>query len=232
LKTAWPDDQPLLWLIPASAVSLFTLIGLVNMFLDILPARLATIFMLLCSATMGTAISAYITELNRGREKIVEYTMWATLLLGAIIFYIAEGFLSGTFSPGVRTAQMPVIGNTLSTLTLTIVPALITGSICGGVACLIPEIVEEQLPPNPKALPKITPDKWPGYEKHCLKCGHVMPFDSIYCSFCGATLRRERAPEVKFCRYCGNRIHFIGEFCPDCGREINLISKPKVYVSE
>jgi hypothetical protein len=211
---------------------LFTLIGLVNMFLNILPARLATIFMLLCSATMGTAISAYITELNRGREKIVEYTMWATLILGAIIFYIAEGFLSGTFSPGVRTAQMPAIGNTLSTLTLTIVPALITGSICGGVACLIPEIVEEQLPPNPKALPKITPDKWPGYEKHCLKCGHVMPFDSMYCSFCGATLRRERAPEVKFCRYCGNRIHFIGEFCPDCGREINLISKPKVYVSE
>ncbi len=188
--------------------------------------------MLLCSATIGTTISAYITELNRGREKIVEYTMWATLVLGAIIFYIAEGFLRGTFSPGVQTAQMPVIGSTLSALTLTIVPALITGSICGGVACLIPEIVEEQLPPNPKALPKITPDKWPGYEKHCLKCGHTMPFDSIYCSFCGATLRRERAPEVKFCRYCGNRIHFIGEFCPDCGREINLISKPKVYVSE
>ena len=91
---------------------------------------------------------------------------------------------------------------------------------------------EEQTPPQPKALPKITPDKWPGYEKQCLKCGHVMPFDSIYCSFCGATLRRARAPEVKFCRYCGNRMHFIGEFCPDCGREINLISKPKVYVSE
>ena len=211
---------------------MFTLIGLVNMFLNILPARLATIFMLLCSAAMGTAISAYITELNRGREKIVEHTMWATLVLGAIIFYIAEGFMKGTFSPGVRTAQMPVIGNTLSALTLTIVPALITGSICGGVACIIPEIVEEQLPPNPKVLPKITPDKWPGYEKHCLKCGCVMPFDSIYCSFCGATLRRERAPEVKFCRYCGNRIYFIGEFCPDCGREINLISKPKVYVSE
>jgi hypothetical protein len=232
LKTMWPDDQPLLWLIPASAVSFFTLVGLLNLFLKILPARLVTILMLLCSALIGTTISAYITELNRGREKIVEYTMWATLILGAIIFYITEGFLRGTLSSGVQSAQMPLIGNTLSALTLTIVPALVTGSICGGVACLIPEIVEEQPPPQPKALPKITPDKWPGYEKQCLKCGHVMPFDSIYCSFCGATLRRARVPEVKFCRYCGNRIHFIGEFCPDCGREINLISKPKVYVSD
>jgi RNA polymerase subunit RPABC4/transcription elongation factor Spt4 len=145
---------------------------------------------------------------------------------------MTEGLLRNSFIVGIRTAQMPLLGSTLSALTLIIVPALFTGSICGGVACLIPEIVEEQIPHQPKALPKITPKKWPGYEKQCLKCGHVMPFDSIYCSFCGATLRRASAPEVKFCRYCGNRIHFIGEFCPDCGREINLISKPKVFVSE
>lgn len=188
--------------------------------------------MLLCSASMSTAISGYIAELNRGREKIVETTMWTTLVIGSVIFYLLEGFLRGTLGSGVQAAEMPLIGGTLSTITLTIVPALVTGSICGGVACLLPEIVEERPPPQPKALPKITPDVWPGYEKRCLKCGNAMPFDSIYCSFCGATLRRAGAPEVKFCRYCGNRIYFIGEFCPDCGREINLISKPKVYVSE
>ncbi|MBN2334065.1 zinc ribbon domain-containing protein [Candidatus Bathyarchaeota archaeon] len=232
MKTSWPDDIPLLWVVPASALLLFTLIGVLNLFLNIIPSRIAILMMLISSSLLGTAISAYITELSRGRAKFVQRTMWATLVVGALVFYLAEGFLKGTSATGVETAQMPLIGNALSSLTLTIVPALVTGSICGGVACLIPEIVEAPTQPPQQTLPRFTPDDWPGYEKQCQKCGNTMPFDSIYCSNCGSTLRRVRASQIKYCRYCGNRMHFIGEFCPDCGREINILSKPKVYVSQ
>jgi RNA polymerase subunit RPABC4/transcription elongation factor Spt4 len=77
----------------------------------------------------------------------------------------------------------------------------------------------------------IVTDRGMGYEKACKRCGAVMPFDSLFCCNCGGTLKRRRANNMKFCRYCGNRLHFLGEFCPDCGKEINIVSKPKVFLS-
>jgi DNA-directed RNA polymerase subunit RPC12/RpoP len=59
-----------------------------------------------------------------------------------------------------------------------------------------------------------------------------MPYDSVFCSHCGSVLKKRLSSDVRSCRYCGNRLHFKGEFCPDCGREINVLSKPKVYVSQ
>ena len=55
------------------------------------------------------------------------------------------------------------------------------------------------------------------------------------CEVCGQSTGKLYTCKVcgkRFCRYCGNRLHFKGEFCPDCGREINVLSKPKVYVSQ
>jgi len=59
-----------------------------------------------------------------------------------------------------------------------------------------------------------------------------MPFDSLFCSLCGGTLKKRRSETMKYCRYCGKRLNFLGEFCPECGKEINIVSKPKVFISD
>ncbi|MFB0557919.1 MAG: hypothetical protein ACETVY_02270 [Candidatus Bathyarchaeia archaeon] len=69
-----------------------------------------------------------------------------------------------------------------------------------------------------------------GYVKVCNRCGYHSPIDSKFCPFCGLGLTRLRAPMVKFCRFCGSKIQYFGHFCPDCGREIDMISKPHIFI--
>ncbi|MCW4049496.1 MAG: zinc ribbon domain-containing protein [Candidatus Bathyarchaeota archaeon] len=163
---------------------------------------------------------------------MVYWTMAATMMIGGLNYALGHEFLKQNIASGIQVASIPIIGDLISTLTVTLIPGIFSGSVFGGAASLIPEnLPEEKEAPPQKEPVRVTPDRWPGYEKSCNKCNHVMPFDSIHCSVCGSTLKKTRAPAVKFCRYCGKRIYFIGEFCPDCGREINLVSKPKVYIS-
>jgi hypothetical protein len=236
-------DQPVLWVLPALVFSVITLLSIINALIRFLPASVSGFMMLMASALVSSTIAGYITEVTRGRERIVYYTMLVTLVGGGVIYALGQDFLMKNIASGIKVASIPIIGEFLSRLTVTLFPGVFSGSIIGGVASLIPlesirsrfeepDVSGEIDIPIQVEVPKITPAKYPGFVKACSRCGQFMPFDSLYCSSCGSVLKRIKASEVRFCRYCGNRIYFIGEFCPDCGREINLISKPKVYVSQ
>jgi RNA polymerase subunit RPABC4/transcription elongation factor Spt4 len=236
-------DQPVLWVLPALVFTILILLSIVDAMIRFLPSSVSALMMLVASACVASTIASYITEVTRGRERVVYYTMLTTLLCGAAIYLLGQDFLMNNIASGINVASIPVIGEFLSKLTVTLFPGIFSGSIIGGVASLIPmETMRQRLEeldtsgeidiPIQVEVPKITPDKYPGFLKACSHCGQIMPFDSLFCSSCGSVLKKVKASQVRFCRYCGNRIYFIGEFCPDCGREINLISKPKVYVSQ
>ncbi len=241
INNIFRSDQPILWVVPAFMFSIISVLSILNAIIQFIPKSISGFMMLMASAMISSTVAGYITELTRGRKKIVYYTMVVTLVGGGILFTLGQEFLKQNVASGIQVSSIPFIGELLSTLTVTLIPGIFSGSVIGGVASLIPLIPEGVMEvatpkqvdiPIQVEVPKITPDKWPGYVKACSKCEQIMPSDSIFCSNCGSTLRKIKATNVRFCRYCGHRIYFIGEFCPDCGREINLISKPKVYVSQ
>ncbi len=237
LKTVFDDKQPILWIIPIGILSLITLLWAINLFTGFIPFYIQNILMTFSSALIGSAIAGYITETVKGRGKFAYFAMVTTLFLGAIIFVVTKGFLQHNIMGTTKKATFPLIGELLSNLTITVLPGAFTGSVIAGAVSLVPEEVVEEIeegkyePLQQKEIPRLTPENWPGYEKFCTRCNMSMPFDSLYCAHCGTMLKKRKLSSVKYCRYCGSRIYFIGEFCPDCGKEINLISKPKVYVS-
>lgn len=237
LKTVFEEEHPTLWIIPTGILSLITLVWAINLFANIVPISLQNILMTFSSALIGSAIAGYITETVKGRGKFAYFAMATTIFMGSIIFAVTKGFFNHNLPGDQMTASFPIIGNILSSIAITVLPGAFTGSIIAGAVSLLPEDVVEEIeegkyePLKQKEIPSLTPENWPGYEKFCTRCHIVMPFDSLYCSHCGTMLKKRKLSSVKYCRYCGSRIYFIGEFCPDCGKEINLISKPKVYVS-
>ncbi|RLI36007.1 hypothetical protein DRO66_06445 [Candidatus Bathyarchaeota archaeon] len=109
---------------------------------------------------------------------------------------------------------------------------MFTGALVGGGMGIIPEEVQvEPIEPLVDTV-VVAPDKRAGFEKVCRRCSQLMPFDSLFCCQCGGTLKKRRTNQIKFCRFCGNKLHFLGDHCPDCGKEINIISKPKVFVDD
>jgi hypothetical protein len=222
----------MLWIVPGLCLALVTFVLTLNLFLHFLPASLSLLLMSAASAFVGSASAGLILELLKGRSRLVVYTMAATWVLGLLTHLLGYGFLERSLLNGGQTASIPLVGTILTGVGVTVIPGLLTGSIVGGMASLIPESVL-QAEEGPRVdFQGFDPNSWPGYEKTCVKCGKVMPFDSIYCSHCGSTLKRRIASQVRYCRFCGSRLHFRGEFCPDCGREIVTLSKPKVYVSQ
>ena len=224
-------DQPLLWIIPFSALILITIISLVNIVLHFLPETSGYLLMLLASGLLGASISGFITELIKGRGRYVYVSMGVGVFMCAIAFLMGYGFFKSNIISGPSTASIPVISSLISDITLTVLPGVFVGAIVGGGVGFFPDeqeiiIIEEKI----EDLNIITENRM-GYEKSCKRCGAVMPFDSMFCCKCGGTLKKKRADSMKYCRYCGNRLHFFGEFCPDCGKEINILSKPKIFQS-
>jgi RNA polymerase subunit RPABC4/transcription elongation factor Spt4 len=188
--------------------------------------------MLIASGFICASISSFITELVKGRGKYVYVSMSVAIIIGAISFLVASGFLKSNIITGPKIAVVSPIRELISNITLTILPGLFVGAIVGGGVGFFPEEPEFKEPEHEIVKPLVAPDKLVGYEKACRRCGNVMPFDSLFCYRCGGTLKKRRSEIMKYCRYCGNRLYFLGEFCPDCGKEINIIAKPKVFVSD
>jgi RNA polymerase subunit RPABC4/transcription elongation factor Spt4 len=231
LEWRWGSDQPVLWIIPGLGLALVTFIMALNLLIHFLPISLNLYLMSAASAFVSATSAGFIIELLKGRNRLVIYTMAATWFIGLITYILGHGFLEQNLLNSGQTASIPLVGTILNSVAVTIIPGLFTGSIMGGMASLVPESVLPAEKPQ-MDLQGFNPNSWPGYEKACVKCGQVMPFDSIHCSHCGSTLKRRVASQIRYCRFCGSRLHFKGEFCPDCGREIVMLSKPKVYVSQ
>ena len=187
--------------------------------------------MVIASGFICASVSGFLTELIKGRCKYVYISMSIAVFIGAISFLVAYGFLKSNIITGHNIAAVSSISEIISNITITFLPGLFVGAIVGGGVGFLPEEPKYQEPQNiEKKI--IAPDKVVGYEKACRRCNAVMPFDSLFCSQCGGTLKKRKSETMKYCRYCGNRLHFLGEFCPDCGKEINIVSKPKVFLSD
>ena len=224
-------DQPLLWIVPFSALTLIIIISMVNLVLNFLPEGGGYLIMVIASGFICASVSSFITELVKGRNKYVYVSMSVAVFIGAISFLVAFGFFKSNIITTQSLVASSPISEFISNVTLTILPGLFVGAIIGGGVGFLPEELEYKEPEKIVEKQIMAPDKVIGFEKVCRRCGATMPFDSIFCSQCGGTLKKRRSDTMKYCRYCGNRLHFIGEFCPDCGTEINIVSKPKVFVS-
>jgi RNA polymerase subunit RPABC4/transcription elongation factor Spt4 len=225
------DEQPVLWIVPGVALAFITLINVLDLVLNIVPASLNSVLMAVSSALVSSMSAGFILELMRGRGRLTHYAMAGSWVVGLVVYLAGHGFLESNVVEGTQMASIPLVGAMLTGTILIMVPGLFTGSVVGGVASLIPAealMVEE----TEDGVPQLSPGSWPGYEKICVKCGQVMPFDSVFCSQCGSLLKRRLASQVRYCRYCGGRLQLKGEFCPDCGKELSILSRPKVYVSQ
>jgi RNA polymerase subunit RPABC4/transcription elongation factor Spt4 len=231
VRTLNENSQPLLWVLPFAGLTLIAIISLVNTILHFLPKSSGYVMMLVASGTICASVSSFITELIKGRCKYVYVSMSIAIFIGAIAFLVSFGFFKSSIVTGQNTAAVSILSELISNLTLTILPGLFVGAIIGGGVGFLPEEQDYIEPEITLDEPPVTLDKIKGYEKACRRCGALMPFDSLFCSQCGGTLKKRRSENMKYCRYCGKRLHFLGEFCPECGKEINIISKPKVFVS-
>ncbi len=225
-------DHPLLWMVPFAGFTLVGILSLVNAFLKFLPAGANYYIMLISCALLGAAVSGFITELIKGRGQYVYISMGAALLVGAITFLAGYGFFKSNLIIGTSEATVPLFSELISNVTLTLLPGVFTGALVGGGIGIIPdETLVEPIEPLVDTV-VVSPDKRTGYEKVCRRCSQLMPFDSLFCSQCGGTLKKRRTTQIKYCRFCGNKLYFLGEHCPDCGKEINIVSRPKVFVSD
>jgi len=225
-------DHPLLWIVPFAGFTLVGIISLVNAFLKFLPPGANYYIMLISCALLGAAVSGFITELIKGRGQYVYISMGAALLVGAITFLAGYGFFKSNLILETSEATVPLFSELISNVTLTLLPGVFTGALVGGGIGIIPdEATVEPIEPLVDTV-VVSPDKRTGYEKVCRRCSQLMPFDSLFCSQCGGTLKKRRTNQIKYCRFCGNKLFFLGEHCPDCGKEINIVSRPKVFVSD
>ncbi len=232
VRTIDDIDQPLLWIVPFAVLTLVTIVSLVNTVLKFLPNNSGYFLMLVASGFICASVSGFITELIKGRGKYVYVSMAVAVFIGSISFLVGYGFFKSNVISGPTTAAIPAISELISNVTLTLLPGLFVGAIIGGGVGFLPDEPEYQEPELKIDKPVLAPDKIVGHEKVCRRCGAIMPFDSLYCSLCGGTLKKRRSETMKYCRYCGKRLHFLGEFCPECGKEINIVSKPKVFISD
>lgn len=232
MRTIDDIDQPLLWIVPFAALTLVTLVSLVNIVLHFLPESSGYVLMVIASGFICASVSGFLTELFKGRNKYVYISMSVSVFIGAISFLVAYGFFKSNIVSGPNMASVSSISEIISNITLTLLPGLFVGAIVGGGVGFLPDEPIYQEPEQKVEKTIVAPDKVVGYEKACRRCGAVMPFDSLFCSQCGGTLKKRRSETMKYCRYCGKRLHFLGEHCPDCGKEINIVSKPKVFISD
>lgn len=224
-------EQLRLWVLPGAALAFIALVNMVDLAFNFVPASLNNVLMAVASALVSSMSAGAILELMKGRSKLTYYTMVGTWFMGLVVYLAGHGFLESNLVEGARMASIPFVGAVLAGVTLTVIPGVFTGSMIGGMVSLYPVgglTVEEAM----ESIPQLSPGSWPGYEKICVKCGQVMPFDSVFCSQCGSLLKRRLASQVRYCRYCGSRLQLKGEYCPDCGKELTILSRPKVYVSQ
>ncbi|MFH2111693.1 MAG: hypothetical protein ABIJ47_10600, partial [Candidatus Bathyarchaeota archaeon] len=169
MEWRWGGDQPVLWIIPGLGLVLVTFILALNLLLHFVPISLNLYLMSAASAFVSSTSAGFIIELLKGRNRLVIYTMVATWFIGLSTYLIGHGFLERNLFNGSQMASIPFVGAILTSVSVTVIPGLFTGSIMGGIASLVPDNV---LPADEKLqvdFQGFNPNSWPGYEKACVK---------------------------------------------------------------
>jgi len=228
-------ESPTLWAIPFTILMIILIIAAADMLFPFLPLTIGQrTWMWAVSTLVTTIIASLVTEIIylNSRRALLSMALAATV---STVLYIE---LSNFFQRTVVDAVLSVVPNALLggavyTVILTVVPGVLTGVVLSGVLGFFPVStgMGHEAADWSAAL-RSTDGQWPGFEKVCERCGHPAPFESKFCPFCGVELMRRHAPPVRFCRFCGARIYLVGQYCPECGGEINMLSKPSVYISQ
>lgn len=228
-------ESPTLWSIPFAILMVILIVAAADMLFPFLPLNISQqTWMWAISTLITTIISSLVTEIISLNNRRALLSMGLAALVSTVIYIDLSKFIQRTVIDAIQSVvPNPLLGNVIYTFILTFVPGALTGIVLGGIFGFFPS------PPKMKkatldqgARLRPTKTQWPGFEKICKRCGHPAPFESTFCPFCGIELMRRKAHPVRFCRFCGARIYLVGQFCPECGREIGLLSKPAVYISQ
>lgn len=228
-------ESPTLWSIPFAILMAILIIAAADMLFPFLPLNIGQqTWMWAVSTLITTIISSLVTEIISLNNRRALLSMGLAALVSTVIYVDLSDFIQRTIIDAVQSVvPNPLLSYAVYTVIVTIVPGTLAGVVLGGIFGFFPSSpkkTHETLDQSPHLRPTHT--QWTGYEKICQRCGHLAPFESMFCPFCGIELMRRKAPPVRFCRLCGARIYLVGQYCPECGREITLLSKPAVYISQ
>ena len=227
--------SPSLWLIPFTVLMIILILAAADMLLPFLPLNISQqTWMWVVSTLVTTIISSLVTETITLNSRRTLLSMGLAAAVSTVIYVELFNLIQRNMVDSVLTVvPNPLLGGAIYTIILTFVPGALTGVILGAVFGFLPSSPKmKHETPNLSVTLRSTRSQWPGFEKICKRCSHPAPFESKFCPFCGVELMRRHAPPVRFCRFCGSRIYLVGLYCPECGREIAMLSKPSVYISQ
>jgi hypothetical protein len=228
------SDPPILWSIPFTLLVVTIILAAIDILIPHISLNVGTGTWLWASSTLITAIMAsLVAEMVSVDNRRAMLSMGFSAVIFTLIYKDLTSVLRKSIIDVIQGAMPnPIIGMAVYTSILAIVPSALTGMIFGGIFGSFPISTlfrpETQFSIAPR---EVEEPSLPGLEKVCSLCGHHAPFESRFCPYCGIELTVQRAPTVQYCRFCGARITYLGQFCPDCGKQIDLVSKPKIYVS-
>lgn len=228
-------ESPVLWSIPFAILMMILAVAAVDTLFPFLPLNIGPrTWMWAISTLITTIISSLVTEIISLNNRRALISMGLAAVVSTVIYIDLSNFIQRTIFDAIQSVvPNPLFGSAIQNAILTVVPGALTGVVLGGIFGFFPGSPRiKQEPPGPDARLTAPNLPWSGYEKVCTRCGHPSPFESRFCPFCGVELVRQRAPPVRFCRFCGSRIYLVGSYCPDCGREITMLSKPAVFISQ
>jgi RNA polymerase subunit RPABC4/transcription elongation factor Spt4 len=186
------------------------------------------------SILITTIISSLVTEIISLNNRRAYISMGLAAMVSTVIFVDLSNFIQRTVMDTVQgVIPNPLLSNAVYAIVCTVIPGVLTGVVLGGIFGFFPlKLKENQGVQNPKSYDMPSYRSWSGFEKLCTRCNHPAPFESKFCPFCGVELTRQQAPPIRFCRFCSARIYLVGDYCPECGRDITILSKPSVYISQ
>lgn len=226
-------EPPMLWAIPFTLLLITLILAAADMFIPFIPINIGLgTWMWAVSTQIATIAASLVTEIVHVDNRRAILAMGSAAIFFSLIYKSLINVLQSSVVDAAKGAiPNSFVGVIMYTSILTVVPGVLTGVVLGGIIGRFPitHLTREKAsisiaPEEPEYPPSL------GYVKVCNRCRYHSPVDSKFCPFCGVGLTKLRAPTVQFCRFCGSKIQYFGHFCPDCGREIDVISKPHVFI--
>lgn len=228
------NEPPILWSIPFTLLLITVILAAADYLLPFIPLQVGREKWMWFASTMVTAIVASliaeITSKDNGKSML-------SMVVASAMFSLVYKNISDLFQRSMvdvvhGSIPNPILGSAVYTCVLTVIPGVLSGAVMGSILSRIPITLPWTTKEKITFIPTVIPEPPTSYEMTCNRCDHNAPFESKFCPYCGIPLTKREAPTVKYCRFCGARINYLGQYCPTCGGEIDQLSKPLVYMSQ